>query len=159
MKIDEAIQQTKKFSTEWQKAVINLVYTSSWVSAILEKRAEHKQITLSQFNVLRILRGQYPNPITNNLIKSRMLTNMPDISRLIDRLVLKGLVDRCKSNIDKRAVSLLITEAGLQVLQELEEEMLLNDILPKNISEANCKRLNELLDTFRGCLESESENN
>ena len=113
MKIDEAIQ-VKKFSTEWQRATVNLLYTSNWVTAVLEKRAEQKQITLRQFNVLRILRGQFPKPVTNNLIKSRMLTNTPDISRLIDRLVLKGLVDRCKSNEDKRAVNLLITELGLK---------------------------------------------
>ena len=71
MKIDEAIQ-VKKFSTEWQRATVNLLYTSNWVTAVLEKRAEQKQITLRQFNVLRILRGQFPNPVTNNLIKSHI---------------------------------------------------------------------------------------
>jgi DNA-binding MarR family transcriptional regulator len=157
MKIDEAIQ-VNKFSTEWQRATVNLLYTSNWVTALLEKRAEQKQITLRQFNVLRILRGQFPTPVTNNLIKSRMLNNTPDISRLIDRLVIKGLVDRCKSNADKRAVNLLITEAGLNVLEELEQDMLLNDILPNHLSEAECLQLNELLDKFRGSLDPEIKN-
>lgn len=151
MKIDEAIK-VKKFSTEWQKATVNLLYTSNWVNAILEKRAERMQITLLQFNVLRILRGQYPTPVNNNLIRSRLLTNTPDISRLIDRLVTKGLVDRCKSSVDKRAVNLLITNEGLQILENLEQEMLLNDVLPQHISEEDCKLLNELLDKFRGSI-------
>ncbi|SJN46469.1 hypothetical protein FM120_18060 [Sphingobacterium faecium PCAi_F2.5] len=84
-----------------------------------------------------------------------MLTNTPDISRLIDRLVIKGLVDRCKSNEDKRAVNLLITDAGLNVLEELEQDMLLNDILPNHLSESECIQLNELLDKFRGSLDPE----
>ncbi|WP_353546215.1 MarR family winged helix-turn-helix transcriptional regulator [Rhinopithecimicrobium faecis] len=149
MKIEDAVKVTK-FKNEWHRATVNLVYTTNWINLTLEKRASRHQITLQQFNVLRILRGQYPNPATNNLLKERMLTNTPDISRLIDRLVTKGHVSRCKSDGDKRAVDLLITEEGLKILEDLDSEMLMADILPKNITEKDCKLLSDLLDKFRG---------
>lgn len=149
MKIEEEIQ-TRKFHSEHHKATLNIVFTSNWLSGILEKRADKQQITLQQFNVLRILRGQYPKPATNNLLKERMLDKMPDVSRIIDRLVAKKLVSRCKNDSDRRAVDVRITEKGLQVLEQLEEEMLLMDILPGNINEEECRQLNGLLDKLRG---------
>lgn len=96
MKIKEEVK-VSKFSNEWHKATVNILYTYNWLTKELEKRAAKEGITGNQFNVLRILRGQYPKPATNNLVKTRMLTPTPDISRLIDRLVVKGLVSRCKS--------------------------------------------------------------
>lgn len=149
MNIEEEIQ-TKKFINERHKATINIVFTSNWITGILEKRANAKQITLQQFNVLRILRGQHPRPATNSLLKERMLDKMPDVSRIIDRLVAKGLVSRGKCDKDRRAVDVKITQKGLDTLAELEESMLMMDILQENISEKECQRLNELLDKLRG---------
>lgn len=154
MKIEEEIK-VKSFSSDWQRASINIVYTANWLSLILEKRAAKKQITLQQFNVLRILRGQLPNPSTNNLLKSRMITNTPDISRLVDRIVAKGLVSRCKNKEDKRAVDLFITDKGLALLEEIEDDMMLNDLLPQNLSEQEAFQLSELLDKFRGSIPPE----
>ncbi|EEI89581.1 MarR family winged helix-turn-helix transcriptional regulator [Sphingobacterium spiritivorum] len=156
MKIEEELK-VRQFKSEWHKVTVNLVFTANKLTEILEKRAEKQQITLQQFNALRILRGQYPNPATNNLLKSRLLTNTPDISRLMDRLVAKDLISRCKSSGDKRSVDLLITDKGLQVLEELEEVMLLNDILPKNFKEKDCEKLSDLLDKLRGSLCSGEE--
>ncbi|MFC3196200.1 MarR family winged helix-turn-helix transcriptional regulator [Parapedobacter deserti] len=149
MKIEDEIQ-TSKFRDERHKATVNIVFTSNWITHILEKRANAQQITLQQFNVLRILRGQYPNPATNSMLKERMLDKMPDVSRIIDRLVTKKLVSRGKCDSDRRAVDVLITEKGLGVLAELEESMLMLDILEKNISEEECRQLNSLLDRLRG---------
>ncbi len=157
MKIEDEIQ-TRKFRNERHKATINIVFTSNWITGILEKRANQEQITLQQFNVLRILRGQYPNPATNNLVKERMLDKMPDVSRIIDRLVAKGLVSRCKCTTDRRAVDVKITEKGLETLEALEDSMMMLDILQKNISEEECATLNGLLDKLRGHrLSEESE--
>jgi len=149
MKIEEAIK-SKKFINEWHKATINIVFTSSWITAILEERASREQITLQQFNVLRILRGQYPKPATNNLIKERMLDKMPDVSRIIDRLVVKELVSRGKCDSDRRAVDVRITDKGLDVLKRLDDSMLIMDVLGGNITEKECKQLNTLLDKLRG---------
>lgn len=142
--------KVKKFSSEWHKATVNIVYTSNWVNFLLEQRATNYGLTLQQFNVLRILRGQYPHPTKNTLLRERMLSKTVDISRLVDRVVNKGLVSRKSSTSDKRAVDLLITDAGLELLERMEEEMMLSDVLPDNITEKQCQQLNKLLDRFRG---------
>lgn len=149
MRIEDEIQ-TRKFRNEQHKATINIVFTSNWITGILEKRANHADITLQQFNVLRILRGQYPKPATNSLVKERMLDKMPDVSRIIDRLVAKELVSRGKCNTDRRAVDVMITQKGLNTLEALEEDMMMMDILQKNITEDECRILNGLLDKLRG---------
>lgn len=135
-----------KFSSEYHKMVIQLIYTSNALMHELEKRANEENITLQQFNVLRILRGQYPETSNNNLIKERMIEKMSDVSRMIDRLVSKGLVTRKQSKADKRAVSLLITQKGLDVLSRLEEPMLMHDFLAKRMSLEECEQLNRLLE-------------
>ncbi|MFC7523405.1 MarR family winged helix-turn-helix transcriptional regulator [Parapedobacter sp. GCM10030251] len=149
MRIEDEIQ-TRKFRNEQHKATINIVFTSNWITGILEKRANQAEITLQQFNVLRILRGQYPKPATNSLVKERMLDKMPDVSRIIDRLVAKGLVSRGKCSTDRRAVDVLITKKGLNTLKALEESMMMMDILQENITEDECHVLNGLLDKLRG---------
>lgn len=140
----------KRFQSEWHKATINVLLTNNWLTKELEARANRKDITLQQFNVLRILRGQYPKLVTNSLVKDRMINSTPDISRLVDRIVAKGLVNRSQNEIDKRSVDLIITEKGIQLLEELEEDMMLGDILFKNISEEEALQLSELLDKLRG---------
>ncbi|VTQ03019.1 MULTISPECIES: MarR family winged helix-turn-helix transcriptional regulator [Sphingobacterium] len=151
-KIEELVK-VRQFASPWHRATINIIYTNNWLNVMLEKRAGAKQITLQQFNVLRVLRGQYPDPVTNNLLKERLLTKTPDISRLVDRIVSKGLVSREKNSIDKRAVDLLITDKGLELLQEIENDMMLDDVLPENISVDDCLKLSELLDKFRGVMD------
>lgn len=148
-RIEDKIK-VKKFANEWHKATLNITYTANWISMILEERASRRDITLQQFNVLRILRGQYPNPVKNTLVRERMLTKTSDISRLIVRLVAKGLVSRESCPEDKRAVDVLITQKGLDLLEDLESDMMLSDTLPANITEKQCAELNRLLDKFRG---------
>lgn len=149
MSLEEKLK-IKKFASDWHRATLDIVYTSNWLIAELEKRANKRDITMQQFNVLRILRGQFPKPATNNLLKDRLITATPDISRLVDRIVAKELVSRCKNDTDKRAVDLLITEKGFQLLAEIEEEMMLTDLLPNHITEEECQQLSKLLEKFRG---------
>lgn len=149
MDIGQAIK-TKGFKDNWQKAVINITFTNNYLSKELERRANRYEITLQQFNALRILRGQYPKAASNNLIKERMLNSMSDISRLVDRIVAKGLVSRTQCAKDKRSVDLVITEKGLQLLEEVEEEMMLSDLLPHNLTEEEAGLLSDLLDKLRG---------
>lgn len=147
-RIEDKIK-VKKFASEWHKATINIIYTSNWLTLTLEQRANQYQLTLQQFNVLRILRGQYPEPVKNTLLRERMLSKTSDISRLVDRMITKDLLTRANCASDKRAVDLLITDKGLRLLEEIEEEMMLSDILPKNITEKQCEQLNKLLDKLR----------
>ena len=149
MKIEEEIQSTK-FEDNLQKAVINLTYTYGWLNNALRSHFEKYNLTSQQFNVLRILRGQYPNPATVNMIKDRMLDKMSDASRIVDRLVQKGLVSRCTNNKDRRAVDIRISDAGLDILSKMDVEFRTKEILQNNLTEEDAGKLSDLLDKLRG---------
>jgi DNA-binding MarR family transcriptional regulator len=139
-----------KFENEYHKIVVNTLYTYGWISDILKSRLSTERITLQQFNILRILRGQYPGPATINLLKERMLDKMSDASRIVERLVQKGLVTRCINKKDRRAVDIVINEKGLELLKNLDPVITPIDILKANLTEAEAKQLNLLLDKLRG---------
>src|SRR5476649_2356292 len=103
MGIEQEIQSSK-FEDNYHKVVINISYTSGWLNNFLRHHFEKHNLTQQQFNILRILRGQYPKPATVNLLKERMIDKMSDASRIVDRLVHKGLVSRCTNNKDRRSV-------------------------------------------------------
>jgi len=102
-------------------------------------------ITSQQFNVLRILRGQHPKPATINLIKARMLDKMCDASRIVDRLVQKDLVNKNINAYDKRAVDILISEKGIQLLKKTDKEIDLSAIISASITVEEAEQLNVLL--------------
>ncbi|MGZ6540317.1 MAG: MarR family transcriptional regulator, partial [Bacteroidia bacterium] len=84
MKLEDEIQQ-KKFKHDWQKLAINLSYTYNWISYRNHENFKTLDITPQQFNVLRILRGQYPDPCNLKLVKERMLDRVSDASRIVDK--------------------------------------------------------------------------
>lgn len=141
---------SSKFESEHHKSAVNLIYTYNWLTNLLKKKIGKHHVTLQQFNVLRILRGQYPNPATINMIKERMLDKMSDASRITDRLIQKGLVTRCTNQSDRRAVDILISDKGLKLLKVLDTDMNSSDILKDNLTEAEAKQLSGLLDKLRG---------
>lgn len=149
MQIGEEIQ-SNKFEDNYHKAVINITYTYGWLSNNFRNRFEKHNLTQQQFNVLRILRGQYPNPATINMIKERMLDKMSDASRIVDRLMQKGLVSRCTNNKDRRAVDIRISETGLEILSKMDEEFKTSDMLKNNLTEDEAGKLSDLLDKLRG---------
>jgi DNA-binding MarR family transcriptional regulator len=149
MRIDEEIQSTN-FEDNYHKAVVNISYTYGWLNNAFRCKFEKHKLTNQQFNVLRILRGQYPKPATINLIKERMLDKMSDASRIVDRLVQKGLVSRCTNNTDRRAVDIRISEKGLEILAVMDNEFKPKEILKNNLSEEEAVKLSELLDKLRG---------
>ncbi len=149
MKLEEEIKQ-KKFRNEYHKLAVNILYTHGW---LVNHHAEHLKksgITGAQYNILRILRGQYPNPASVNLLKERMLDKMSDASRLVERLLQKNLVDRRICPDDRRRVEVIITERGLNLLKELDQKEDEFDKLFKNLDEAEVKSANDLLDKMRG---------
>ncbi len=149
MELEKEIQ-SNKFEDNYHKAVVNISYTYSWLSTILRERLEKHQITHQQFNILRILRGQYPNPATVNLLKERMVDKMCDASRIVDRLVQKELVTRCTNSKDRRAVDIRISEKGLNVLSQIDCQLKMGDLLSHNITEEEAQILCTLLDKLRG---------
>jgi DNA-binding MarR family transcriptional regulator len=149
MRIDEEIQSSK-FEDNYHKAVINITYTYGWLSNAFRCQFDRHNLTQQQFNILRILRGQYPKPATINLLKERMLDKMSDASRIVDRLVQKGLVSRCTNSRDRRAVDIRISEKGMSILSKLDEEFKTKDILKNNLTEEEAGLLSDLLDKLRG---------
>lgn len=148
MNINEAIQM-KAFKSEWQKAGINLQYTNNWLVNSLKCELKKHDITPQQFNVLRILRGQYPTPVSTSLIRERMMDKMSDASRIVDRLCRQGLVKRAVCSVDKRLVDVLISDKGLAKLEAMDqfEDSMLK--LLDNLTEKEAKQLNTLLDKVR----------
>jgi DNA-binding MarR family transcriptional regulator len=140
---------SNKFENNHQKSIVNLIYTYGWITNLLKQRLNKYDITLQQFNVLRILRGQHPNPATINLIKERMLDKMSDASRIVDRLVQKELVDRTVNTNDRRAVDILITNKGLSILTKLDGELLFDQILNEDFNNTDAGILSDLLDKMR----------
>ena len=149
MEIEKEIY-SNKFDDNHQKAIVNLIYTYGWITNILKGKLQKHKITLQQFNILRILRGQYPAPSTINLLKERMLDKMSDASRIVDRLVQKGLVRRRVNIHDRRAVDIIISPEGLDILKKLDRELSIKDILGNNISNEEAIVLSGLLDRLRG---------
>lgn len=150
MRLEEEIKQVKAFSSEYNKVVVNLIYTYNWLDSSTKVFFQEFDITSQQFNILRILRGQYPNPSTINLLKERMLDKMCDASRLVERLRLKGLVERSKASSDKRAVDILITKKGDQLLSKIDLTLPVFEEKFKSLSEQEVTDLNKLLDKLRG---------
>src|SRR3954466_10620105 len=145
MGIEEDIKSTN-FEDIYHKAVINLNYTYGWINNYMRPEFERYKLTQQQFNILRILRGQFPKPATVNLLKERMLDKMSDASRIVDRLVQKGLVSRCTNNKDRRAVDIRISDAGLEVLSKMDGQFKTQEILKNNLTEEEAAQLSDLLD-------------
>ena len=148
MGLSEDIKQ-KTFKTEFNKAIVNILFTNNWIHEKLLSLFKPYGLTEPQYNVLRILRGQYPNPSTINLIIDRMLDRMSNASRIVDKLEQKGYVDRTQCKNDRRAVDVVITEKGLQLLEELDFKIGKWETDMQGISENEAQQLNELLDKFR----------
>ena len=149
MKIEEAINQ-KKFKNPWHKATVNLLYTHNWIENNIKSLLKPYGITPQQFNVLRILRGQFPEPITTSVIRNRMLDKMSDASRIVDRLCKKGFAERNTCPSDKRLVDVLITEEGLKVLSAIDTHEDKLDLTRDNLTEEEAVLFSDLLDKMRG---------
>jgi DNA-binding MarR family transcriptional regulator len=149
MKLEDEIKQ-QKFKSPHQKATINLIYSSAFLINLLNQKAKSFHLTRQQYNVLRILRGQHPKAASINLIKDRMLDKMSDASRIVERLRVKGLIDREISKSDKRAVDISITEKGIELLRAMEPSIDMVDALFKDFSPKELELFNALLDRMRG---------
>ena len=149
MEISKEIKQTK-FKNEYQKMLINILFTSGWLSSKHTSNLKPYGISTQQFNILRILRGQHPKPATVNLLIDRMLDKNSNASRLVEKLRIKKLVERAVCPEDRRAVNVIITQKGLNLLEELDKKdgSIFKEL--KNVSEKEAATINALLDKLRG---------
>jgi DNA-binding MarR family transcriptional regulator len=146
MKIEEIIKA--KFKNEHHKAIVNIRYTSNWIGAYHNKQLAEFDLSLPQFNILRILRGA-DKPLSIKVVKQRMLEKSPNTTRLIDKLIAKKMVDRSRCDDDRRVVHIEITKKGLTILSSIDD--VFDDMsLAENITIEDAVLLNELLNKLRG---------
>ncbi len=149
MKIEEEIKQRKKFVSNKEKALVNLLFTSNWYNNTSNDLFKAHDMTTQQYNVLRILRGQLPSAVTCGEIKEVMLDKNPDLTRLIDRLVQKELVIRSFNENNRRQVLVKISKKGLSLLIKIDPEVNKQTESFK-INEKEAELLSNLLDKLRG---------
>jgi DNA-binding MarR family transcriptional regulator len=148
MKIEDEIYQ-KKFRNNEEKLAVNLIYTNNWLKEFHIKLFKPYDITIQQYNILRILRGSAPEPLTLKKIKERMLDKMSDVSRLIDRLEKKKLV-RCAANYhDRRNLDVGISKKGLKLLTDIDDISQSVDLIFKELTESEIAQMNNMLDRIR----------
>jgi MarR family transcriptional regulator, 2-MHQ and catechol-resistance regulon repressor len=148
MGIEDDIHQVK-FQSAKQKAMLNILYTYGWMIEQVKAFLADEDITHQQFNILRILRGAAPQPLSTLQIRERMLDKMSDTSRIVDRLVSKGLVKKVVCGKDKRLVDVTITEQGQKLLKRLDGEGdHITDIM-SNLTEQEAELVSNLLDKLR----------
>lgn len=147
MGIGKDINQ-RVFRNEYQKALVNFIYTCNWLMEQMKSILAKESLTLQQFNILRILRGA-DAPLSTLQIRQRMLDKMSDTSRIVDRLIAKQLVEKRICAEDKRLVDVWITAQGKEVLERvdlLQNEM---DALLNTLSEEEAATLNTIFDKIR----------
>ncbi len=149
MRLEEEILQDR-FQSECHRAILNIFYTYHWLVERLRTILKPFGITMQQYNILRILRGQQRQPIGIQEIQQRMLDKSSDVSRLVDRLVRRKLVTRTESQADRRRKEVAITEQGLQLLERLDPQIQAMDRVCRRLSDREVQLLNELLDKLRG---------
>jgi DNA-binding MarR family transcriptional regulator len=127
---------------------INIIYTANWLNEKMGQILSTEDITQQQYNILRILRGS-ECPLSTLKIRERMLDKMSDTSRIVDRLIVKGLVEKTACIKDKRLVDITVTKKGLQLLEKLDALNEQIDSILKGVSEKEAHTINQILDKLR----------
>ena len=128
------------------KAVVGILYLETIIMQDLDKYLADYKLTYQQFNILRILRGQYPKGVKLSLLKDRMLHKQSDVSRLVNRLVKMGLVDKQDDPLNRRRLNIKLSEEGLILINAIEINNDQFKSLTNSLSEAEIEKLNLLFD-------------
>jgi DNA-binding MarR family transcriptional regulator len=148
MKLEDEIKQSR-FTSAQQKAMVNIIFTANWATAKLRDIIKVHNITLQQYNVLRILRGKYPKAANPGEIKAVMLDKNPDLTRLCDRMSRQGLISRSVDEVNRRKMNICITEKGLKVLEQTDPAFRDLELALVNLKDSEAERLSDLLDKLR----------
>ena len=149
VKLEQAIQ-SNKFKNEVHKATLNILYTAWWLKTIMSAELKEFGLTHEQYNVLRILKGKHPEQMCVKDIGCRMIEKSSNVHRIIDRLVIKKLVKRADSSIDKRETVISITQSGITILAATTEKI--NTLMETTVvmKSHDAIQVNELLEKLRG---------
>lgn len=148
MTIEKAIQQ-KTFQSPYHKVVINIAYTHAYITGLMQKEFKPFNLSPEQYNVLRILRGVHPKGATILSITDKMINKMSNASRLVEKLRLKGLVERSVADDDRRKVNVVITAKGLEILKNLDTKMMNIHQHLEHLSVDEVNEANAFLDKLR----------
>ncbi|MFN6379501.1 MAG: MarR family winged helix-turn-helix transcriptional regulator [Flavobacteriales bacterium] len=148
MSLEEDIKQTR-FSSEYQKLMLNVFYTANWLGLQHNQLMREFGLTGPQFNILRILRGQKGNPMSVNALIERMLDKSSNASRIVDKLEEKRYVMRKMCPNDRRQVEVTITKEGLEILSKLDKPVTELEENIKGISLEEAQLMNVLLEKMR----------
>lgn len=150
MKLENEIKQTKPFRSEIQKLMLNISFTSSWLNSQFTSLLKPYGISPPQYNVLRILKGKYPDSYCNQDITQRMIDKSSNATRIVDKLIEKKLASRNENNSDRRLVNIMITKNGLELLKVIEKNTQEQQFTFYGMNEEKAKLMNEWLDELRG---------
>lgn len=148
MEIEEEIKQIK-FDDSFHKVVLNIRFTGNWLYNTISRVLKPYGISEEQYNVLRILKGQHPQPSPLQLISERMINRMSNATRLVEKLRRQGLVSREVCPKNRRKVDILITDQGLDLLKEIKPKLDREMQKVNTISPEEAEELNRLLDKIR----------
>ena len=148
MSIEKDIQQ-QKFINARQKAMLNIMFSYGWVMEHIKKKLAKEDVTHQQYNILRILRGSMPKPLSTLQIRERMLDKMSETSRIVDRLIVKQLAKKVICPTDRRLVDITITEKGQNLLKKIDAEANFIEDIMANLTEEEATQLSSLLDKMR----------
>ncbi len=159
MAIDDEIKQTV-WKGPYQKAVVNTMFTSRVIEEQSARRLKPYDLTSQQFNILRIIRGQKGQPASVKLLVERMLDKSSNASRLVDKLLEKGYVQRCTCPEDRRAVEVRLTESGRSLLETIDRQVDQEDAKLTGFGPDDAIQLSALLDKLRDAMrETEKASN
>jgi DNA-binding MarR family transcriptional regulator len=147
LKLEEAIQSSG-FKNEKQKAVVNIMYTAYRVKTSISQALKDYGLTPEQYNVLRILKGKYPDQMCVKDIAQRLIERSSNVPRIIDRLEVKKLVKRSQSGADKRETVIILAQAGINMLEAVNPALEKLNAGISDMSEEEVKQLNNLLDRY-----------
>lgn len=147
MGIEKEIQQ-QTFRNDYQKATVNLIFSANWLNEKIKVFLETEDITPQQYNILRILRGS-KQPLSTLQIRGRMLDKMSDTSRIVERMLKKGLVEKKVCSKDKRLVDVVLSKRGYSLLERLDKKNTELDNILQALSPEEARTLNGLLDKMR----------
>ena len=149
MSLEEVLKSNSTLSPA-KKAVLNILYTQNLLSDKFSEILKPYDLSGEQFNVLRILRGQKGAPANMCVIQERMVAKTSNTTRLVDKLLIKGLVTRSVCPENRRKMEVLITEKGLKLLKELDPKVERHEqLFAGNLTEDELNTLIVLLDKFR----------
>lgn len=148
MNVEQIIKTDKKIPLE-SRTIIHFMLVNNRINESISNVLKPFDVSLQQFNVLRILRGQKGNPANLSTLNERMVTKMSNTTRLVDKLMAKGYVDRIVCPSNRRKVEINITDSGQKILKKMDASMnrAENEIL-QNISRKDLEQLNKIFDKF-----------